>query len=55
MHNLSEEKMNGILELGGFPSPSIAITNPDKVNHNGFDEITTIFGNTLLIWKILLK
>ena len=43
IHNLSEEKLRGILELGGFPVPSIAITNPKIVNHNQFGKITVLF------------
>lgn len=43
IHNLSEDKLKGILELGGFPVPSIAITNPDRVNHKQFGEISVLF------------
>lgn len=43
IHNLSVEKLRGILELGGFPVPSIAITNPDIVNHNQFGNISVLF------------
>lgn len=43
IHNLSEEKMKGILELGGFPVPSIAITNPNTVNHDGYGKISVLF------------
>ena len=44
IHNLSEDKMKGILELGGFPVPSIAVTNPSKVNHDGYGKISILFG-----------
>ena len=27
LHNLTEDKLNGVLDLGGIPSPSIAVTN----------------------------
>lgn len=30
LHNLSEEKLLKVLQLGGFPMPSIAITKRDK-------------------------
>ena len=41
--NMSENKLNGILDLGGFPVPSIAITNPSIVDHNKFGDYTAIF------------
>ena len=43
MHNLSEEQFKGILELGGFPVPSIAITNPNIYQHENFGEISVLF------------
>lgn len=43
MHNLSESKLKGILELGGIPVPSIAITNPNIIDHNQYGEITALF------------
>ena len=43
LHNLSEDKLKGILELGGFPVPSIAITNPDIVDHSQFGDISVVF------------
>ena len=43
IHNLSTEKLKGILELGGFPVPSIAVTNPNLVNHNQFGNISVLF------------
>ena len=42
LHNLNEDKLKGILELGGIPVPSIAITNPNIVNHNRFGDITIV-------------
>lgn len=48
VHNISEDKLQGILELGGFPVPSIAITNPSKVNHNSFGEISVIFDKSAI-------
>lgn len=43
LHNLSEEKLIKVLELGGFPMPSIAITRAD-LGHEQFGDITVIFG-----------
>jgi len=43
IHNLNEDKLKGILELGGFPVPSIAITDPNKVNHSQFGNISVLF------------
>ena len=42
MHNLSDFKLKGILELGGFPVPSIAITKP-SVNFTDYGEVSVIF------------
>jgi hypothetical protein len=39
-HNLTEDKLKGVLDLGGFPVPSIAITNQP---HTGFGDISVIF------------
>lgn len=43
IHNLNEDKLKGILELGGFPVPSIAITDTSKINHSQFGDISVIF------------
>ena len=43
IHNLNEDKLKGILELGGFPYPSIAITNPSKISHEGYGNISVLF------------
>lgn len=43
LHNLSEEKLLKVLQLGGFPMPSIAITRAD-MGHEQFGDITVIFG-----------
>ena len=43
IHNLNEAKLKGILELGGFPVPSIAVTNPNIVNHKQFGNISVLF------------
>lgn len=42
LHNLTEKKLKGVLELGGFPVPSIAITKAEY-EHEGFGEISVIF------------
>ena len=43
VHNLTPEKLKGILELGGFPVPSIAITKAD-MEHSGYGDISVLFG-----------
>ena len=43
LHNLSEEKLLKVLELGGFPMPSIAVMKPTQA-HDDFGNITVIFG-----------
>ena len=43
IHNLNEKKLNGVLDLGGFPVPSIAITNTNNVGNNNFGDISVIF------------
>lgn len=42
MHNLSAEKLEGALELGGFPMPSIAIVKND-MGHDKFGDISVLF------------
>ena len=41
MHNLTEEKLEKAIELGGFPMPSIAVTRAD-IPHTNFGEITLV-------------
>lgn len=48
IHNLSEEKLRGVLELGGFPVPSIAITNPDINSHEEFGDISVVFNKNTI-------
>ena len=43
LHNLSETKLLKVLELGGFPMPSIAVTRAE-LSHDEFGDITIIFG-----------
>ena len=42
VHNLSEDKLKKTLALGGFPMPSIAVTN---LNHENFGDISLLFGS----------
>ncbi len=43
LHNLSEEKLLKVLQLGGFPMPSIAVTKVD-LSHTDYGDITVVFG-----------
>ena len=43
LHNLSEEKLNKVLELGGIPMPSLAITKA-SIGHTNFGGISLVFG-----------
>ncbi len=45
IHNLSADKLRAILELGGFPVPSIAITNQI---HNQFGNISVLFDKSTI-------
>lgn len=47
IHNLSEAKLKGILELGGFPVPSIAIMNPSTTNL-GYGDISILFDKSTI-------
>ena len=42
IHNLGEEQLKGILELGGFPMPSLAITKAD-MGHDLYGDISVLF------------
>ena len=33
IHNLNEDKLNGVLDLGGIPYPSIAIVKLSIIRH----------------------
>ena len=46
IHNLSAEKLRGILELGGFPVPSIAIIDENNVGNLGYGEISVLLDKT---------
>lgn len=41
IHNLSEDKLQEILNIGGFPMPSIAITKSD-ISHEDFGDISVV-------------
>lgn len=43
LHNLNANTLLKQLDLGGMPMPSIAVTDPSIVDHNGFGDITVIF------------
>lgn len=48
IHNLNQEKLSGILELGGFPYPSIAITKPGNISHEGYGDISVLFDKSTI-------
>lgn len=48
IHNLNESKLNGILDLGGLPSPSIAILDTDKMGHTEFGDISLVFDSSTI-------
>lgn len=43
LHNMGENKLNGILDLDGIPVPSLAITDVEKVNFDQYGGATAIF------------
>ena len=43
VHNLTEDKLQKALKLGGFPMPSIAIAKAD-IGHQNFGDISLVFG-----------
>lgn len=47
IHNLSESKLKGILELGGFPVPSIAVMNPSTTDLS-YGEISVLFDKSTI-------
>ena len=42
LHNLNSNTLLKQLDLGGMPMPSVAITDPSKVDHTGFGDVTLI-------------
>ena len=43
IHNLNEDKLNDVLDLGGIPYPSIAISKPSTIRHEGYGIISLLF------------
>ncbi len=43
LHNLSEDNLQRVLNLGGFPMPSIAVTTTELA-HENYGDITVVFG-----------
>ena len=42
LHNLHSNELMKQLEMGGIPYPSVAVTKPDTLSHEGFGDITLI-------------
>ena len=49
IHNLTSEKLKGILELDGFPVPSIAIIDTNKEVHTNFGDISVLFDKETIL------
>ncbi len=47
LHNLTESKLNKVLDLGGFPMPSIAVTRTD-IPHTNFGDITLVMDKSAI-------
>lgn len=47
VHNLSEEKLKKVFDLGGFPMPSVAIVRAQD-GHEGFGDISVVFGKEVI-------
>ena len=45
LHNLNANKLNKVLDLGGFPMPSIAVTRTD-IPHTNFGDITLVMNKS---------
>ena len=43
LHNLSETNLLRVIELGGFPMPSIAVTTTE-LSHENYGDVTVVFG-----------
>ena len=48
IHNLNEDKLKGMLELGGTAYPSIAITTPSTISHEGYGDISVLFDKSTI-------
>lgn len=47
LHNLNAGKLNKVLDLGGFPMPSIAVTHTD-IPHTNFGDITLVMNKSTI-------
>ena len=47
LHNLSEQNLLRVLQLGGFPMPSIAVTKVD-LPHENYGNISIVFGRNTI-------
>lgn len=47
LHNITEDKLKSAFRLGGFASPSLAVTRAD-IPHGNFGDITIIFNKDIL-------
>jgi len=47
LHNITEDKLKSAFRLGGFASPSLAVTKAD-IPHGNFGDITIIFNKDIL-------
>ena len=45
LHNMNEDALKGMLELGGLAMPSVAITRSD-MGHNSYGPISAVFGRS---------
>lgn len=47
LHNLNTNKLNKVIDLGGFPMPSIAVTRTD-IPHTNFGDITLVMNKSTI-------
>ena len=47
LHNLTADKLNKVMDLGGFPMPSIAVTRTD-IPHTNFGDITLVMDKSTI-------
>ena len=48
VHNITEEKLRKVLQLGGFANPSLAVIDTNKTGHDNFGEISFIAPSALV-------
>ena len=48
VHNITEEKLRKVLQLGGFANPSLAVIDTNKTGHDKFGEISFIAPSALV-------